>query len=479
MRSLRRLAAGALAVVFLGIPLLSALFLTGCRKGTETELQTNLAPDTRLTSAPGPFSQANYRVHLFWEGSDPDGYIVAYYFAWDDTLPSPGAADSPWNWTTRTESLFKAVIDTVGETRRHTFYVRSVDNEGMMDPSPARVRFDAWTQTPVVDSLYRLDGPEDPASPNYNPGYKDTVLMGQPCEFVWIGWDPDGLGAPVEFSYRLDSQPFPPFADVTYALLTNIRSGTHFFYVKAQDETGAESFPINYKFVMNYDPDSHIIDPPEPTGTLTVPDRTDIIFRFSARDKEEVLGLPGEDGVQEIWIELDTGFQKRFTFPREATEYETTHYFTSNTYPSSEHYIGSTNIHVGAGGGNTAHTFRVYAKDWHDRFETPSPVEDDREIYKFWYNFPPTTVIIYPQEGDTVCSNFTARWSGTDVDGGITSYQYVLDPEINSFREQQETEKEYEDVPVGEHRFWVAARDSSECWQMGYTKVNFWVKDCE
>jgi len=244
MMSLRRQPLGALAVALLAIPLVSIVVLTGCRKGSEMEVETNLAPNTRLTSAPGPFSQANYRVHLYWEGSDPDGYIVAYYFAWDDTMPGPGAVNSAWQWTTRTDSLFKAVIDTVGETRRHTFYVRSVDNEGMLDPSPARVRFDAWTQTPVVDSLYRLGGPEDPASPDYNPGYKDTVLMGTPCEFVWIGWDPDGLGAPVRFSYRLDSNPFPAFSDATYAMLTDITSRTHFFYVKARDETGAESFPV-------------------------------------------------------------------------------------------------------------------------------------------------------------------------------------------------------------------------------------------
>jgi hypothetical protein len=479
MRSLRRQALGALAVALLAIPLISIVFLAGCRKTSELAVETNLAPDTRLTSAPGPYSQANYRVHLYWEGADLDGYIVAYYFAWDDTLPAPGAANSVWRWTTRTDSLFKAVIDTIGETRRHTFFVRAVDNEGSLDPIPARIVFDAWTQTPVVDSLYRLNGPEDPDGPNYEPGYKDTVLMGSPCEFVWIGWDPDGLGAPVEFSYRLDSQPFPPFADVTYAQLTGISSRTHFFYVKAQDETGSESFPVNYKFVMNYDPDSIVLEPTEYTGTLTVPDRTDIVFRFAARDKEELLGLEGEDGVQEIWIELDTGFQKRFFFEREATVYETTHYFTSATFPSSENYIGSTNIHVGAGGGNRPHTFRVYAKDWHDRFETPSHVPDDREIYEFWYNFPPTTEVIYPADGDTVCPNFTAVWSGADSDGEVIAYQYVLDPTVNSFREQEETEKEYEDVPPGPHQFWVAARDNSECWQKGYTKITFWVEECE
>lgn len=480
MTSQRRQPLGALVVALLAIPIVSIVLLPGCRKGTEMEIETNLAPDTRLTSAPGPYSQANYRVHLFWEGSDPDGYIVAYYFAWDDTLPGPGAVSSVWHWTTRTESLFKAAIDTVGETRRHTFYVRSVDNEGSLDPSPARIRFDAWTQTPVVDSLYRLHGPEDPADPlTYNPGYKDTVLMGSPCEFVWTGWDPDGLGAPVQFSYRLDSDPFSAFSDVTYVMLTDITSRTHFFYVKARDETGAESFPVNYKFVMNYDPDSRIIDPPEESGTLTVPDRTNVVFRFSARDKEEALGLPGEDGVQQIWIELDTGFQKRFEFPREATVYETTHYFTSSTFPASEHYIGSTNFHVGAGGGNTPHTFRVYARDWHDRFETPSPVPGDREIYTFWYNFPPATTLLYPQPGDTVCSDFTAVWQGEDVDGEVVAYQYVLDPRVNSYREQEETEKSYEGVEPGEHEFRVAARDNSDCWQKGYTIVEFWVKECD
>jgi hypothetical protein len=480
MTSLRRLAAGALAAALLAVPLVSITFLTGCRKGSEMELETNLAPDTRLTSAPGPFSQANYRVHLYWEGTDPDGYVVAFYFAWDDTMPGPNAVNSAWVRTTKTDSLFKAVIDTVGETRRHTFYVRSVDNEGMMDPVPARIRFDAWTQTPVVDSLYRLHGPEDPNDDEtYNPGYKDTVLMGTPCEFVWHGWDPDGLGAPVLFSYRLDSNPFPPFADVTYAMLTGISSRTHFFYVKAQDETGAESFPVNCKFVMNYDPDSHIVNPPQESGTLTWPDRTNITFTWTAHDKEEDLGVPGANGVIEIWIELDTGFQRRFEFAPEETVYEGEWYFTSATFPASEHYIGSTNIHVGAGGGNKPHRFRIFAKDSYDRFETPSRVPEDREIYDFWYNFPPTTVILYPEEGDTVCPDFTAVWSGTDSDGQVEAYQYVLDPTVNSFREQEETEKPYEDVAPGLHTFWVAARDNSDCWQKGYVKVNFYVEECE
>ena len=36
--------------------------------------------------------------------------------------------------------------------------------------------------------------------------------MGTPCSFAWIGDDPDGMGEPVLFSYRLDSNPFSDFA---------------------------------------------------------------------------------------------------------------------------------------------------------------------------------------------------------------------------------------------------------------------------
>jgi hypothetical protein len=141
--------------------------------------------------------------------------------------------------------------------------------------------------------------------------------------------------------------------------------------------------------------------------------------------------------------------------------------------------MSSTNFHVGGGGGNQSHKFRVFAKDSYGRFETPSRVPGDREIYEFWYNFPPTSEILYPQEGDTVCPDFTVVWSGVDPDGEVVAYQYVLDPRINSYREQEGTEKPYEDIPPGEHEFRVAARDNSNCWQKGYKEVHFVVEECK
>jgi len=467
MTSLRRLAAGALATVLIGIALSAVLVLSGCRKRTQTAIDTNLPPDTELTSAPAPFAQTNYHIHFFWNGADPDGYVVGYYFAWDDTFPTS------WEYTTKTDSMFKASIDTVGETRRHTFYVRSVDNEGKLDASAARIRFDAWTVVPVLDSLYRVDGPLDPSYPEYDPDAKDTVLMWTPCTWVWGGHDPDGFGADIDYSYRLDSETFSEFDDTQTATLDSISSGFHFFYVKTKDETGAESFPDNYRFTMNYDPDSEIIDPVEPTETLTIADGDTIWFRWEVRDKEELEGVPG--GIKEVWIELESmGFLRRFEVG--APDYTQEFYFTSSVSPASEHFIESDNTPTG---GNKVHTFRVFAKDVENRFESASDVPTDREVYRFWYNFAPTTEILSPEEGETVCPDFTESWEGTDVDGEVVAYQYVLDPQVNSWQQTEETSVSYEDVGEGPHEFRIRSRDDSDCWSNEYEIVHFFVESCD
>lgn len=469
MRSLRRLTTRSLAAILFGLLVVATMSVTGCRKQDEVFVDRNLAPNTRLTGAPAPYSQTNYRVHMYWDGSDADGFVAGYYFTWDDT------SASSWVYTTKADSFFKALIDTAGETRRHTFYVRSVDNEGKLDPSPARVRFDAWTVLPRIDSLYRVGGPKDPQSPNYNPSYKDTVLMGTSCAFVWSGSDPDGgPGAPVEFSWRLDSNvPSEWGPDVATTIPgTLIPSGTHYLYVQAKDETRAECFPANYRFEMNYAPDSQILEPVAPSGTLVVADRDTIWFRWNARDKEEVEGVAG--GVKEVWIELDGAAFLR-VFQYSGPPYTGEWYFTSRVSPTNPHYIASYNQNPPAGG-NRPHEFRIYAKDVQDRVETTSTLPADRELYVFSYNYPPSTVILSPAPGETLGPDFTVSWVGTDVDGAVETYQYVLDPRVNTWAWNEATSASYTDVPPGMHTFKVHARDNSDCWEPGYQEVVFYVE---
>ena len=467
MRSLSRSTERVLAVAVLGVLVAAMVLVAGCRKEDQVFVDRNLAPNTRLTGAPAPYSQTNYRVHMYWDGSDADGFVAGYYFAWDDT------SASSWVYTTKADSFFKALIDTAGETRRHTFYVRAVDNEGKLDPSPARVRFDAWTILPRVESLYRVGGPLDPQSPNYDPDRRDTVLMGSECTFVWTGSDPDGgPGAPVQFSWRLDSNVPTEWSSDATAAADDIPSGTHYLYVQAKDETGAECFPASYRFEMNYAPDSRIIEPVEPSATLVIADRDTIRFTWDAKDKEEIEGVAG--GVKEVWIELDGAAFLR-VFEYDGPPYTGEWYFTSSVSVTSPHYIASYNQNPPMGG-NRPHEFRIYAKDVEDRNEVTSPAPADRELYVFSYNRPPSSAILSPAPGETLSQDFTVLWSGTDEDGAVESYQYVLDPRVNSWQTTASTSANYTNVAPGMHVFKVHARDNSDCWEPGYQEVVFYVE---
>jgi hypothetical protein len=483
MMSFRKLAAGGLAVALLAIPLATMLFLTGCRKLEQLVLDTNLTPDTRVTSSPPPMSDGqpgptNYRVHLYWDGTDPDGFVVAYHYAWDDTVPPYGAVDSPWQLTTVTDSLFRALIDG-GHSQRHTFYVRSVDNEGKLDPTPARVRFEAQTELPEFYYLYRVGGPMDPDQGIPDPSVKDTVLMGLPVTFVWSAWDPDGQGEPVQYSYTLDSTPFSPYGDSTRVTIPHMAAQLHDFYVKAKDETGAVCFPERYRFVMNYEPDSQIIDPPDSTGTLLVADGDTIWFRWVVRDKEQLEGLDG--GLSRILIRLDNE-PLEFPVDPETGEYTNEWYYTSNVPSTNPHHIAHNNNHQG---GNRPHTFEIWARDIEGTFERPSTVPSDRETYVFSYNKPPHTTVLYPEEGGTVVGTaFEALWEGHDDDGEVQAYQFVLDPGVNAYVYCQVggpygacTGWEFEDVSPGAHQFWVRSQDNAGCWELSWNKLHFNVVD--
>ena len=150
--------------------------------------------------------------------------------------------------------------------------------------------------------------------------------------------------------------------------------------------------------------------------------------------------------------------------------------FTSDTSMVSENYMPSQNYPTG---GNKYHEFTIFAKDVEDRFETPSSLPEDREIYRFWYNFPPTTVITEPADGETVCQDFQISWEGIDVDGEVAQYQYVLDPKETAWRITTETSLPFEDIPVGEHEFRVRSLDGSGCWETSYKTIYFYVKECE
>ncbi len=178
----------------------------------------NALPDTRITGQPPSLLEAGFIVRFFWTGTDPDGKIRGYQWKMSnngidgisvqDSItidPATGDTLNPWHFTTVTDTAFVVSADISGfpgdqdldaEDQRnyqtHTLFVRSVDEEGGVDPSPAFISFTATTLLPtiIVDK------------PSTLSDYRDVQAAPPSVTFGWSGNDPDyELGTPVEVRY--------------------------------------------------------------------------------------------------------------------------------------------------------------------------------------------------------------------------------------------------------------------------------------
>ena len=202
----------------------------------------------------------------------------------------------------------------------------------------------------------------------------------------------------------------------------------------------------------NLPPETEIVEPTDPSGTLTVADGTPIVFRWRSIDPEEQAGEAG--GIVAVEILLDTDAPVVLDCPPDSGEW----WFSSTAESGSANYISSSNYPAG---GNREHRFRVRAQDVTGCWEAPA----DAPTYIFSYNYPPSSEIVSPQPGEVVSSSFIVVWRGTDIDGEVSEYQYVLDPAVNPYQATSDTTASYTGVAPGEHEFRIRARDSSGCWE--------------
>ncbi|MFH1689186.1 MAG: hypothetical protein ABIE42_02980 [Candidatus Eisenbacteria bacterium] len=327
------------------------------------------------------------------------------------------------------------------------------------DPGRPSLRPQEATMIPMCSSLYRIGGTHDPDSPDYNPSVADTALMHVPHTFAWSGRDPDGLCDPLLFRHRLDGDAFSEWAPDTTSTIDGLADGGHDLVVQPGCP-GAPGIEDQFGFVVNFDPDSEIVEPPEESGTPTIRDGDTLWVRVVAWDREELEGVGG--GIAQVVVEMG---EDVLTFvPPDAAEW----WWSSNADPASGHYIESRNSPQG---GNALHLIRVNALDVDGRWE------ENGESYMFWYNFPPTVIITFPSESDTPGSDFTVLLEGSDPDGEVALFQYVLDPAYNTYETTESSEISFEDVAPGPHEFRVRAQDASGCWSTTWSIVSFTSND--
>ena len=353
------------------------------------------------------------------------------------------------------------LIVTVALTGCEGSDVVGVDAAGHGRPSR---RPEEATMLPMCSSLYRVDGTNDPTSPNYNPGVADTALMHVSHTFAWSGRDPHGLCDPLLYRHRVDEGELSDWAPDTTDVVDGLTDGGHEIAVQPGCP-GTPGIEKSFGFIVNFDPDSEIIKPVEASGTLTVADGDTLWVRVVARDKEEIEGVGG--GIAQIAMEMD-GNPLTFV-PPDIAEW----WWSSNADPAGGHYITSPNSPQG---GNAPHMIRAYALDVDGRWETPSGASEDREMLMFWYNSPPVVSSTYPSDGDTLGSDFTIQWEGSDPDGEVALFLYVLDPASHPYATTDLNEVSFVDVEPGLHEFRIRAQDQSGCWGTQFGIVTFYVE---
>ncbi len=171
--------------LFLGA--LVAAGLAGCDGGVSGDPSENRPPDTELairdSSLVGNIEdddRLTSTVFVSWSGTDTDGFVTAYDLRYYDAAAAAPGPEEGWSRTTRSDSLVLLPIPPESDIANVAFEVRAVDDEGQVDPTPARTVFPIRNSPPT----FRLSGTLVPA---------DTTWP--VVSFGFTAADPDGVAS--------------------------------------------------------------------------------------------------------------------------------------------------------------------------------------------------------------------------------------------------------------------------------------------
>ncbi len=117
------------------------LAVSACKKGSPFD---NELPDTRISvesiNLVGD-DRLRSEVDLNWLGSDVDGYVIGYELSFDNVN---------WVFTESTDSTFNFSLPLGVDTSDVNFYVRAIDNDAGVDPTPAYLRVPIRNTAPTA-----------------------------------------------------------------------------------------------------------------------------------------------------------------------------------------------------------------------------------------------------------------------------------------------------------------------------------------
>lgn len=258
-----------------------------CRRQQPSLIDRNQPPDTQLWYAPPDSSDYEYKVHLYWRGTDNDGTANRFIWAIQDTIQGQGLSWNPalrlrdyrsGRITSRTDSTFSFTayknVKGVGVRKnRQAFFVAAIDDNGVIDPSPAAVEFVATiAELPQLHFTNYINGVARPYQ--YQDVPRDTVGMYHPFSISYHGTTVNGQVRGYQFNPLSTEIVLPGSGVWTDDLSDTLRSfpntvdnplpaGSFRFSAKCIDDAGAESPIDGGKFrqgvsqvVVNFDPDT-------------------------------------------------------------------------------------------------------------------------------------------------------------------------------------------------------------------------------
>ncbi|MBD3222875.1 hypothetical protein GF314_16730 [bacterium] len=192
----------ALVILFLGVMAVSLLF--GCRAFEPETIIVNRPPETYIIGSPAETSGAYFHFHVYWYGTDEDGFVDRYVWALTDTSVQDVESDddeedqrfNPFSnaltleigtYTTRTDTVFDFQIGQGANLSYDmTLHVVAIDDRNDFDRTPARLHFFSNALgNPEVDFYRLVDGEEQPFADF------DTVAFGEPLLLRWRGSTPN------------------------------------------------------------------------------------------------------------------------------------------------------------------------------------------------------------------------------------------------------------------------------------------------
>ncbi len=214
-----------------------AAFGTGC-SDSDFDPVGNRLPETGLAIT-GVIDTTFYQVDLKWWGSDTDGDVVGFEYRWEISDPNDSLStfdlDTEWTFTAFNKKVFNLPVpDSI---RVFEFFVRSIDDQGAVDDSPAAQTYPFFNNPPEGSIRFKEVLPDSswPA-----------------ISFGWNSFDPDGdstIAKHLVWIEGREDRPWEFAADIDTVLLRPEdidTSGSLIFYYQVIDQGSAASPPDSF-----------------------------------------------------------------------------------------------------------------------------------------------------------------------------------------------------------------------------------------